>query len=193
MKPIPASASARSTTSGPTITLMPISVSASAAPDFELTGCGCRAWPPARPAPATTKAVAVEMFSVPLPSPPVPTMSIAPFGRAHLAALRAHHRGGGGVFVHRLAPGAQRHQEAADLRRRRLAVEQDARRRARASARVSGPRRPRRRSGASGVAHAGTRRWSRKFSQQPVAVFRGDALGVELHALDRQLAVAAGP
>jgi hypothetical protein len=42
------------------------------------------------PAPATTKAVAVEMLSVPLPSPPVPTMSIAPSGAAtftHLARI----------------------------------------------------------------------------------------------------------
>src|SRR5690606_7600541 len=40
-----------------------------------------------------------------------------------------HHRGGGGVFVDGLAPGAQRHQEAAHLRRGRVAGEEDGKRR----------------------------------------------------------------
>jgi hypothetical protein len=79
MKPMPASVRHFSTSSGPIITFSPISVSASAAPDLdERFRLPCLAT--VTPAPATTKAVAVEMFSVPLPSPPVPTMSIAPGG-----------------------------------------------------------------------------------------------------------------
>ena len=79
MNPMPLSDSARSTTSGPTMMLMPNSVSASAAPDFDdRFRLPCLAT--TTPAPATTKAVAVEMLSVPLPSPPVPTMSMAPAG-----------------------------------------------------------------------------------------------------------------
>ena len=121
MKPMPAAARARSTTSGPTMTLMPSSVSASAAPDFEeRLRLPCLAT--GTPAPATTKAAAVEMLSVPLPSPPVPTMSMAPSGARTRDALGAHHRGGGGVFGDGLAAGAERHQEAADLGGRRVAV-----------------------------------------------------------------------
>ena len=79
MKPMPASFSACSTTSGPTMTLMPSSVSASAEPDFDdRLRLPCLAT--GTPQPATTKAAAVEMLSVPLPSPPVPTMSMAPSG-----------------------------------------------------------------------------------------------------------------
>ena len=79
MKQMPAWSSARCATAGPPSTLMPIWVSASAAPDFDdRFRLPCLAT--GTPAPATTKAVAVEMFSVPLPSPPVPTMSIAPSG-----------------------------------------------------------------------------------------------------------------
>ena len=86
MKQMPVLASAASATPASTITFTPISVRASAAPDFEdsaLLPC----FATGTPQPATTKAVAVEMFSVPLPSPPVPTMSIAPFGALTVAAL----------------------------------------------------------------------------------------------------------
>ncbi len=89
MNAIPASSSARSTTSGPTITFTPIWVRASAAPDLDdRLRLPCLAT--TTPAPATTKAVAVEMLSVPLPSPPVPTISIAPSGactRLHLSRI----------------------------------------------------------------------------------------------------------
>lgn len=58
---------------------IPKDESASAAPDFEESlRFPCLAT--GTPAPATTKAVAVEMLRVPFPSPPVPTMSIAPSG-----------------------------------------------------------------------------------------------------------------
>ena len=65
------------------------------------------------------------MLSVPDPSPPVPTMSIAPSGAATRSILRAHRRDRAGDLVDRLAPHPQRHQEAADLRRRRLARHDD--------------------------------------------------------------------
>ena len=94
MKPMPASASARSTTSGPTITSMPMAPSASAAPAL-LDSARLPCLATGTPAPATTKALAVEMLSVPLPSPPVPTMSMAPCGartltqRARITAAAA--------------------------------------------------------------------------------------------------------
>ena len=88
MKPMPASANSRSTTAGPTMTLMPSCDSASEAPDFELR-LRLPCFATTAPAPAATNAAAVEMFSVPLPSPPVPTMSIAPSGaRTALHLLR---------------------------------------------------------------------------------------------------------
>ena len=68
-----------STTLASTITFIPRLVRASAAPDFELKFLlPCLAT--FTPAPATTKADAVEMLSVPIPSPPVPTISIDPGG-----------------------------------------------------------------------------------------------------------------
>ena len=91
MKAMPQVASAFSTTSGPTITLMPIWVCTSAVPDLDdRLRLPCLAT--GTPAPATTKAVAVEMLSVCLPSPPVPTISIAPLGAftaLHLARITA--------------------------------------------------------------------------------------------------------
>ena len=79
MKQMPARSSAFCEVAGPPMTLMPIWVRASAAPDFDdRLRLPCLAT--GTPAPATTNAVAVEMFSVPLPSPPVPTMSIASCG-----------------------------------------------------------------------------------------------------------------
>ena len=79
IKQMPISRKAACALSALIITFTPISPSASAAPDFEerfLLPCLATG----TPAPATTKAVAVEMFSVPFPSPPVPTISIASAG-----------------------------------------------------------------------------------------------------------------
>ena len=44
----------------------------------------------------------------------------------HRIAFVAHHLGGGGVFLHRFATGAQRHQQAADLAGGGISVKQDA-------------------------------------------------------------------
>ena len=45
--------------------------------------------------------------------------------RTHGHAFGAHHGGGGGVFVHRFAAGAQGHQKAADLGGGRVTGEED--------------------------------------------------------------------
>ena len=67
------------------------------------------------PAPATTKAAQVEILCVPLPSPPVPQVSMAPSGARTLTARCAHGARGAGDFLDGLATGAQRHQQRADL------------------------------------------------------------------------------
>ena len=116
MKPMPASASARSTTSGPTMTLTPSSVSASAAPDFdERLRLPCLAT--GTPAPATTKRGGGRDVERALAVAAGADDVDGALGGADAQALGAHHRGGAGVFGDGLAAGAQRHQEAADLRR----------------------------------------------------------------------------
>ena len=76
---IPISSKALLTISFSVKTFIPISLKRSADPDFELKFLfPCFAT--GTPAPATTNAAAVEMFKVPLPSPPVPTISIASEG-----------------------------------------------------------------------------------------------------------------
>ena len=76
---MPALTKAFSTISFSTITFTPLADNASAAPDFELKFL-LPCFATVTPAPATTKAVAVDILRVPIPSPPVPTMSIAPSG-----------------------------------------------------------------------------------------------------------------
>ena len=79
IKPMPISFIARSTTSGSTIMFTPLWLNASEAPDLDdKFRFPCLAT--ITPAPAVTIAVAVEIFRVDLPSPPVPTISIAPIG-----------------------------------------------------------------------------------------------------------------
>src|SRR5680860_1435277 len=79
MKPSPHSAIQRSMVSGEHSRLTPRAASTSAEPDREETErLPCLAT--GTPAPATTKAVHVEMLCVPLASPPVPHVSMAPTG-----------------------------------------------------------------------------------------------------------------
>ena len=75
------------------------------------------------PAAAATSAAAVEMLNVFAPSPPVPAVSTrsSRFG-LHAQHVLAHRLGAAGDLVGRLALRAQRDEEAADLRRRRLAA-----------------------------------------------------------------------
>jgi len=51
-----------------------------------------------------------------------------PLRRTDRDAARTHRGGGGGVFVHRFPPRAERHEEPADLARRGRALEEDAER-----------------------------------------------------------------
>ena len=56
-----------------------------------------------RPAPAATKATAVEMLKVEMPVPPVPQTSITWCGCFSDDRGAAHHPGAGGDLAHRLA------------------------------------------------------------------------------------------
>ena len=74
------------------------------------------------PAPATTKAAAVEMLSVPTRPPPVPQVSTVPSPSApsrRTMALPQRGRGAGD-FVRRLALGPKPHQQGCGLHRSRL-------------------------------------------------------------------------
>jgi hypothetical protein len=163
MKPMPASARQLSTTSGPTMTFRPSSVSASAAPDLELRlRLPCLAT--GTPAPATTKAVAVEMFSVPLPSPPVPTISIAPSGARtawHFARITLAAAAYSSTVSPRVRSAIRKPPICAGVPRPRTARKAAVS----ASARVSGRERGDADQRAQDIAHAGTfaRAASRKF------------------------------
>src|SRR4029453_10890643 len=90
MKPRPQDAMHRAIVSGAHSILMPSADSTSAEPEREeIDRLPCLAT--GTPAPATTKAAQVEILCVPLASPPVPQVSIAPSGaRTGIArALRA--------------------------------------------------------------------------------------------------------
>ena len=74
------------------------------------------------PAAATTSAAVVEMLNVPLPSPPVPTTSIAPSGASTANDALAHRRREAGQLVDGLAAHPETHEQRGELGRRRLAV-----------------------------------------------------------------------
>ena len=81
------------------------------------------------PAAAATSAAVVEMLNVPLPSPPVPTTSIAPSGASTRTTRSRIARGEAGQLVDGLAAHPQAHQQGRQLGRRRLAVHDRAHRR----------------------------------------------------------------
>src|SRR5262245_39882940 len=87
MKPSPHCSIARAMSSGPDSILTPSAASTSAEPDREeIERLPCLAT--GTPAPATTNAAQVDILWVPLASPPVPQVSMAPSG-AHTATARA--------------------------------------------------------------------------------------------------------
>ena len=136
------------------------------------------------PAAAATSAAAVEMLNVALPSPPVPTMSTRSVAlrRDGERRARASPRRSPAISSARLALQPQRDEEAADLGLRRLAGHDLVHHRARLLAvEVVTVEQPRERL----LDHD-----SRKFraSSRPSGGQHG--LGVELDAVDRQLAVA---
>src|SRR4029079_3855442 len=86
MKPSPHSAMQREIVSGDASIFTPSSFSTSAEPEREeIARLPCFAT--GTPAPATTKAAQVEMLKVPLPSPPVPQVSMAPSGARTVSTL----------------------------------------------------------------------------------------------------------
>ena len=157
------------------------------------------------------------MLNVPLPSPPVPTTSIAPVGRLDPDDPLAHRGREPGQLVDGLAAHPEAHQQRRELGGRRLAVHHRAHRQARL---VEGQRAAlddRRQGGADvrrswGVASPSTAPRDRPVANEPVAASRRDAspspacrrkfasrcgpsgvsttLGMELDALHRQRDVA---
>ena len=120
MKPIPASRMDFSISGKAASILTPSAVNTSAAPARDDSArLPCLAT--GMPQPATTSAAAVDMLSVPAPSPPVPTTSIASSGAPDPRCLGAHGPRRPGDLVHRLAAQPEGHQERADLRRRGVA------------------------------------------------------------------------
>src|SRR5664280_36346 len=75
------------------------------------------------PAPATTKAAAVETLNVPSPSPPVPHTSIARAAHRRPRGARPKSIHGAGHGLDRLAHGGQRGEKPPRDRRRNLLVE----------------------------------------------------------------------
>ena len=117
---MPASQMARRTRLMSASILTPSAARMSAEPDFdEKLRLPCLAT--GTPQPATTMAAAVEMLKLPEPSPPVPTVSMAPGGAVDGERLGAHGARGAGDLGDGLAAHAQRHEEPAHLRRRRVA------------------------------------------------------------------------
>ena len=103
---------------------------------------GCRAWRPARRRPRRRAPPSVEMLNVPLPSPPVPTTSIAPSGRLDADDALAHRGREAGQLVDGLAAHPEAHEQRRQLGRRRLAVHDRAhRQRAPRRSTASRPRR----------------------------------------------------
>ena len=162
------SARQRSACAGARSTRTPSCSSTSAAPLFDdMLRLPCLAT--GTPQAATTKATAVETFSVPSPSPPVPQTSMAPGGALDGAHGAAHRPRRADDLVHRGPAHGQRGEERRDARLADVAphhggegagdsaASSDARRRPRASAPSAN----------SARAHAGTRakssRVSRKF------------------------------
>ena len=110
----------REIVSGDASIFTPSSLSTSAEPEREeIARLPCFAT--GTPAPATTKAAQVETLKVPLPSPPVPHVSMAPSGARTFTIFARMARDGAGDLIDGLAAHAERHQQAADLRRRRRA------------------------------------------------------------------------
>ena len=134
MKPKPSSSIDRAIRAGGSSSSKPSASSTSAEPEAEETArFPCFATP--APAAAATSAAAVEMLSVCAPSPPVPAVSTrsARVGSTGEDVL-AHRLGAAGDLVHGLALQPERDEEAADLRRRRLAAHDLAHRLARLGA-----------------------------------------------------------
>ena len=144
------------------------------------------------PAPATTKAAAVETLKVPAPSPPVPQVSIARGSGAGAPSARARSaRAAATISSTRLALRAQRDEQRRDRDGARLAVHDLAERRfeqgAGQPARAGSPDRARR---GPSCARSAARH---EVRDQRAAVRRQHRLGMELHAFDRQLRGAAHP
>ena len=161
---------------------MPSSSSTSAEPACELAArLPCFATP--APAAAATSAAAVEMLKVWAPSPPgADDVDDGRALRRHGNDVLAHRLGEAGDLVRRLALRAQRDEEPGDLRVRRLAVHDRAHQLARVGAREMVP--------VEQQLDRGADDHRRKFLAIVRPERRQHALRMELHALDRQLAVA---
>ena len=189
--------------------MTPSACSTSAAPDFDDSArLPCLAT--GTPAPATMKAAQVEMLNEPEASPPVPTTSIASAG-AFTPSILARMVVTAPVISSTVSPRTRkRHQQAAHLRGRRFARHHAVEgggcllaREARPGRDLGDERLEIVGHGVSSPARASVSRaagWRprcgiprggdvEKILQHQMAVLGGDAFGVELHAVHRQLLV----
>src|SRR5579875_2145716 len=204
MKPMPASLMQRLICAGARSILTPSAPSTSAAPAREESArLPCLAT--GTPQPATMKAAQVEMLNEPEASPPVPTMSMASAGaftRSIFARIvvtapvisstvspRTRNAINSAPICDGVAsPDIMRSNAEADSSRVRLAPVATLARSALNSSAMSAPlnRRLAARRGAAATARIPRGREIEKILQDEMAVFRSDAFGMELHAMDRQ-------
>src|SRR5262245_55597219 len=204
MKPNPHPAIARATASGAHSMLTPSATSTSDEPEREeIERLPCLAT--GTPAPATTKAAQVEMLCVPLASPPVPQVSIAPSG-ARTATARALSARAAPAISSTVSPRTRSPISSAAICASVAPPDMMMPNASAASLSLSVAssatrRRMGRRSASSAMVAAerledtGRRSWRfaacapldagkvEKTGEQPMAVLRGDALGMELHAV----------
>jgi len=140
---------------------------------------------------ATTRAAAVDTFRVHAPSPPVPQVSTVCAARRETRPRAPHGARRTDELVDRLALHAERDEERPDLRRGRVPPRMRS-----IAAAISGSERflpvgdardglPERHAVPPGC------RAGEEVREQPLPFHRQDRLGMKLHALDEQCAMAA--
>src|ERR1700722_684352 len=199
---MPASNMARRTSDGSASRLTPSACKMSAAPESEeKLRLPCLAM--GTPAPATTMAAAVETLKLPWPSPPVPTISIAPSGGSTRSILARMVRAAP-VISSTVSPRSRSADRKAPICAGVAAPDIMASKAEAASISPSFSPAMTRPNSALKVAacvippslmaalscrHARCGGEHQEILQQVVAAGRGDAFGMELHAIDRTLAV----
>src|SRR5262245_1608484 len=204
MKPSPHCSIARAIASGAHSILTPSAASTSAEPEREeIERLPCLAT--GTPAPATTNAAQVEILCVPLASPPVPHVSIAPSG-ARTATARALSARAAPAISSTVPPRTRNPIRSAPICASVAPPDMMSPNASAASLSLSvAPSATRRRMGRRSASSAmraaerledtGRRSWRfaacapldagkvEEIGEEPMAVFRGDALGMELHAM----------
>src|SRR6476620_2208899 len=204
MKPSPHSVMQREIVSGDASIFTPSSFSTSAEPEREeIARLPCFAT--GTPAPATTKAAQVEMLKVPLPSPPVPQVSMAPSGARTVSTLARMARAAPAISS-TVSPRTRSPMTSApicagvatpDITRSNASAASSWLRLSPAATLAIAPRKSARTVGRASTGSEGTDRfsWARRsgaplnpgkieeVGKELMPVLRRDALGVELHAV----------